>query len=196
MNCENLKLISNVQEQLNRLMTQLADIEREKGSLEVEEYTEMKKDTMEQLKDLGETLDRMQCGDVTLIDQMTATRICPQPGDDLYKVLTGVSRDAIRAAISEAFRTPEIVAIFAKKQPALLRQKLMQTDTELHLRKISTEVHSARKAEILYALMKMGAELSAEESAFLSSYSKVSSASFELAPEQKTCSEALLDVNM
>ncbi|KHN86105.1 Protein LZIC [Toxocara canis] len=129
-------------------------------------------------EDLGETLDRMQCGDVTLIDQMTATRI------------------AIRAAISEAFRTPEIVAIFAKKQPALLRQKLMQTDTELHLRKISTEVHSARKAEILYALMKMGAELSAEESAFLSSYSKVSSASFELAPEQKTCSEALLDVNM
>uniref|UniRef100_A0A9J2PFK5 Beta-catenin-interacting ICAT domain-containing protein n=2 Tax=Ascaris TaxID=6251 RepID=A0A9J2PFK5_ASCLU len=178
MSDENRKLISNVQEQLNRLMTQLADIEQEKSSLDIEEYTEMKNDTMEQLKDLGETLDRMQCGDITLTDQLTATRI------------------AIRAAISEAFRTPEIVAIFAKKQPALLRQKLMQADTEFHLHKISGEVHNARKAEILYALLKMGAELSREEDAFLSNYSKISSANFELAPEQKICGESLLNVNM
>uniref|UniRef100_A0A915AKE1 Beta-catenin-interacting ICAT domain-containing protein n=1 Tax=Parascaris univalens TaxID=6257 RepID=A0A915AKE1_PARUN len=178
MNDEDRKLISNVQEQLHRLMTQLADIEQEKASLDIEEYTEMKNDTMEQLKDLGETLDRMQCGDVTLTDQLTATRI------------------AIRAAISEAFKTPEIVAIFAKKQPALLRQKLMQVDTEFHLHKISEEVHNARKAEILYALLKMGAELSREEEDFLSNYSKIPSANFELTSEQKICNESLLNVSM
>ncbi|VDK43735.1 unnamed protein product [Anisakis simplex] len=149
-----LKLITNIQDQLNRLMTQLADIEQEKETLEAEEYIEMKNGTMEQLR-------------------------------------------AIRAAISEAFKTPEIVAIFAKKQPALLRQKLIQAETDLHLRKISEEIFNARKAEIFYALLKMGAELNAEESDFLSSYSKLSSASFELAAETNAAySESLVNVNM
>lgn len=71
-----------------------------------------------------------------------------------------------------------------------------QADSEFHLHKISGEVHNARKAEILYALLKMGAELSREEDAFLSNYSKISSANFELAPEQKICGESLLNVNM
>uniref|UniRef100_A0A914RV18 Beta-catenin-interacting ICAT domain-containing protein n=1 Tax=Parascaris equorum TaxID=6256 RepID=A0A914RV18_PAREQ len=69
-----------------------------------------------------------------------------------------------------------------------------QVDTEFHLHKISEEVHNARKAEILYALLKMGAELSREEEDFLSNYSKIPSANFELTSEQKICNESLLNV--
>jgi len=33
---------------------------------------------------------------------------------------------AIQAAISEAFRTPEVIRLFAKKQPGQLRERLAQ----------------------------------------------------------------------
>jgi len=33
---------------------------------------------------------------------------------------------AIQAAVSEAFRTPEVIRMFAKKQPGQLRERLAQ----------------------------------------------------------------------
>jgi len=33
---------------------------------------------------------------------------------------------AIQAAVSEAFRTPEVIRLFAKKQPGQLRERLAQ----------------------------------------------------------------------
>lgn len=38
---------------------------------------------------------------------------------------------AIQAAISDAFKTPEVIRLFAKKQPGQLRQRL--TDVRPHL---------------------------------------------------------------
>ncbi|VDN88784.1 unnamed protein product, partial [Brugia pahangi] len=105
-----------------------------RDSLDNDEYLEMKNETIEQLKELERTLDRMKCGDFSLTDELTATKM------------------AIQNAISEAFKTPEIVAIFAKKEPALLRQKLMQVEAEHRLRKISDEIYEAKKLEILHAL--------------------------------------------
>jgi len=37
-----------------------------------------------------------------------------------------LSLQAIQAAISEAFKTPEVIQMFAKKQPGQLRQKLAE----------------------------------------------------------------------
>lgn len=37
---------------------------------------------------------------------------------------------AIQAAISEAFKTPEVIRLFAKKQPGQLRQRLSEVRTE------------------------------------------------------------------
>ena len=37
---------------------------------------------------------------------------------------------AIQAAISEAFKTPEVIRLFAKKQPGKLRQRLSEVRTE------------------------------------------------------------------
>ncbi|MFH4979262.1 hypothetical protein AB6A40_005971 [Gnathostoma spinigerum] len=162
---ENRKLIVNIQDQLQRLMNQLADLEEERDSIGNEEYVEMRKDTMEQLEDLGQTLDRIQCGDMTLTDQLTATR------------------QAIRAAISEAFKTPEIAAFFAKKQPALLRQKLNQLETDNRLHKLANDVYASRKQEILYALARLGDNLSDDEKRFLSSGRNIPSDTFELIPD-------------
>ena len=36
---------------------------------------------------------------------------------------------AIQAAISEAFKTPEVIRMFAKKQPGQLRQRLSEVST-------------------------------------------------------------------
>lgn len=38
---------------------------------------------------------------------------------------------AIQAAISDAFKTPEVIRLFAKKQPGQLRQRL--TDVRQHI---------------------------------------------------------------
>jgi len=37
---------------------------------------------------------------------------------------------AIQAAISEAFRTPEVIRMFAKKQPGQLRERLAQVSLQ------------------------------------------------------------------
>uniref|UniRef100_A0A0R3S306 Protein LZIC n=1 Tax=Elaeophora elaphi TaxID=1147741 RepID=A0A0R3S306_9BILA len=172
------KLISNIRSQLDRLMLQLAEIEQEKDSLDNDEYMEMKNDTVEQLKELERTLDRMKCGDVSLTDELTATKM------------------TIQTAISEAFKTPEIVAIFAKKEPALLRRKLMQIETEYRLRKISDEAFKTRKLEILHALHKLNDNLSEEERNIIDTASKISDFQFELASSHLSCNESIINVNL
>ncbi|VDK30969.1 unnamed protein product [Gongylonema pulchrum] len=88
---------------------------------------------------------------------------------------------AIRSAISEAFKTPEIVAMFAKKEPGLLRLKLVQLEADHRLRKLSDEAYNARKLEILYALYKLNANLSNEERGIIEMASKIPDLHFELA---------------
>uniref|UniRef100_A0A915Q896 Beta-catenin-interacting ICAT domain-containing protein n=1 Tax=Setaria digitata TaxID=48799 RepID=A0A915Q896_9BILA len=178
MSIDDGKLISNIRCQLERLILQLAEIEQEKDSMDEDEYLEMRNDTMEQLKELERTLDRMECGDVSLIDQLTATKM------------------AIRNAISEAFKTPEIVAIFAKKEPALLRQKLMQVETDHRLRKISDEIFKARKLEILYALYKLNDHLSDEEQTLIEAASEIPHFHLELASGRLSCDESVISANL
>jgi len=90
-----------------------------------------------------QTLDKMMRGDVTLVSQLGAMQL------------------AIQAAVSNAFKTPEVIAMFAKKQPAQLRLRLAQ------LSKGGTYTNVEQALEILSALKKLGEELSGEESAFL-----------------------------
>ncbi|VDK79597.1 unnamed protein product [Litomosoides sigmodontis] len=175
MGSDEAKLISNIRSHLDRLVLQLAEIEQEKDSLDNDEYMEMKNDTVEQLKELGRTLDRIKCGDVSLTDELTATKM------------------AIQNAISEAFKTPEIVAIFARKEPTLLRQKLIQVESEYRLRKISDETFKARKLEILYALHKLNDYLSDEERNFIDDASKISDFQFELASSHLSCDESIIN---
>ena len=51
---------------------------------------------------------------------------------------------AIQAAISEAFKTPEIIRLFAKKQPGQLRQRLTDVSTlRTHFDHVVIDAHCA-----------------------------------------------------
>ncbi|XP_071538373.1 protein LZIC-like [Panulirus ornatus] len=96
---ETQKLRQQMEDQLDRLVVQLADLEECKAELDPEEYEEVRKDTVEQLNEFQSSLSRMTSGDMTLIDSFSAMQL------------------AIQAAISQAFKTPKVIQMFAKKQP-------------------------------------------------------------------------------
>uniref|UniRef100_A0A8R1IAG4 Leucine zipper and CTNNBIP1 domain-containing protein n=1 Tax=Caenorhabditis japonica TaxID=281687 RepID=A0A8R1IAG4_CAEJA len=143
-------LIRNAQKTIDRLIRQLAEIENEKDSLDEKDYKELREDTVNQLEEFGKIVERLQGGDVTLVDDLTATKI------------------AIRAAISKAFQTPEVIALFAGKHTGKLRERLMMTETNFRAQKISKQEYLERKFEILMALRRLEEKLSEEEKQFLS----------------------------
>ena len=117
-----------------------------------EEYNETKEETLEQLKELNESVSKLKQGNLSLIDEVNRIQL------------------AIQAAISQAFQTPEVIQMFAKKQQPELRQRLAELDQSIHLGKISDmQMGIMQKVEILCALKKLGDKLSDEEENFISS---------------------------
>lgn len=100
---ETSKLKTNVEDQLNRLMTQLSDLEAMKGDLEPAEYEQTKRDTVEQLAEFEASLKKMMAGNMTLVTELGAYQL------------------ALQAAVRGAFKSPEVVKMFAKKQPGQRR---------------------------------------------------------------------------
>eukprot|EP01100_Stratorugosa_tubuloviscum_P009492 TRINITY_DN3985_c0_g2_i1.p1 TRINITY_DN3985_c0_g2~~TRINITY_DN3985_c0_g2_i1.p1 ORF type:complete len:189 (-),score=92.27 TRINITY_DN3985_c0_g2_i1:259-825(-) len=159
---QNEKLQTNVEEQLNRLLTQLQDLEDLKDELDEEEYNSTKNDTLQQLKEFEATLKKMISGDVTIVDKLSGIRL------------------ALRAAVSEAFRTPEVIRLFANKQPRQLRLKLAQ------ITRGSTFTHPQQALEIIAALKKLGEPLTTDELNFLTQNMTKSLSDFESAADNAT----------
>lgn len=127
---ETQKLKQNLEDQLDRLVAQLSDLEEckwvpfnqkplcvsnslslhDRDDLDPDEYEETKRETLEQLKEFNESLTKMKGGDMTLVNELNRMQL------------------AIQAAISEAFKTPEVIRLFAKKQPGQLRQRLSEVN--------------------------------------------------------------------
>lgn len=158
---ETTKLKSNLEEQLDRLVQQLADLDECKDDLEPEEYEETKNETIEQLKEFKESLDNMMEGNISLVDELNGMQL------------------AIQAAISSAFKTPEVIRLFAKKQPGQLRQRLSEISRDAKIGKIPKEVATEQSVEILTALKKLGDDLSPEEENYLQNNSSASLKEFE-----------------
>ena len=89
------------------------------------------------------------------------------------------ARQAISAAISEAFHTPEVIRMFARKQPAQLRRRLTEIDRDVKLGKPDFAAVSTQAAEILIALKKLGETIEPKEEAFLAQHMTASMADFE-----------------
>ena len=70
-----------------------------------------------------------------------------------------VHTQAIQAAISNAFKTPEVIKMFAKKQPGQLRERLANLKRDVKLQKITEGVFNQQAVEILTALKKLGDEV-------------------------------------
>ncbi|CAJ0585675.1 unnamed protein product, partial [Mesorhabditis spiculigera] len=139
-------LIKNLQTQLGRLLEQLKDLEEERDSLSDDEYQDMKKDAREQLQELGNALDKLEGGNMAVVDEVTAAKM------------------AIRAAIQEAFRTPEIMALFAQRDKAQLRKKLNELEVG---KKHEVDALESQKGEILFALRGLNEKLSDREAEFM-----------------------------
>lgn len=142
-------------------MQQLTDLEELKGDLEPEEYEETKNETIEQLKEFKESLDKMVGGDLSLVDELNGMQL------------------AIQAAISDAFKTPEVIRMFAKKQPGQLRQRLSEIRRDEKTGIIPSHQATGQCVEILTALKKLGDSLTPEEEAYLQANSSTSLKEFE-----------------
>jgi hypothetical protein len=155
------KLKAQVEDQLNRLLNQLKDVEELREELDEDEYEETRKETLEQLEAFEKSLQNMTSGNMTLMDEMSTVKL------------------AIRAAISNAFKTPEVIRMFANKQPAQLRQRLVQIQRDNKLGKVETSRFEQESLEILTALQSLGENLSAEEKNFLQKNSNAALSAFE-----------------
>uniref|UniRef100_A0A2I2ZFM3 Protein LZIC n=2 Tax=Gorilla gorilla gorilla TaxID=9595 RepID=A0A2I2ZFM3_GORGO len=147
---ETSKLKQNLEEQLDRLMQQLQDLEECREELDTDEYEETKKETLEQLSEFNDSLKKIMSGNMTLVDELSGMQL------------------AIQAAISQAFKTPEVIRLFAKKQPGQLRTRLAEMDRDLMVGKLERDLYTQQKVEILTALRKLGEKLTADDEAFLS----------------------------
>lgn len=155
------KLRQNMEEQLDRLMQQLQDLEECREELDDDEYEETKKETLEQLSEFNDSLKKIMTGDMTLVDELSGMQL------------------AIQAAISQAFKTPEVIRLFAKKQPGQLRTRLAEMDRDVMVGKLSREVYTQQKVEILTALRKLGENLTIEEKTFLAENATATLSQFE-----------------
>ena len=72
---ETAKLKTNMEEQLHRLLSQLEDLKEMKDSLEKDEYDEMYKDTIQQLKEFQDSLKKMMDGNMTLVDELSSVKL-------------------------------------------------------------------------------------------------------------------------
>jgi hypothetical protein len=160
---ETEKLKQNLEEQLDRLVAQLSDLEEAKDEMDADEYEETKGETLEQLKEFNESLSHLADGNVTLVDELSRIKL------------------AIQAAISQAFQTPEVIRLFAKKQPGQLRQRLTDLQRDQKMGKISGSTYTQQAVEILMALRKLGDKLTASELDFLTANSTTALSEFERA---------------
>ncbi|KJH47729.1 hypothetical protein DICVIV_06196 [Dictyocaulus viviparus] len=144
-------LVENLQRQLDRLMNQLSDIEEEKPNLDIQEYEEMKLETMDELRDLGRSLEKMTGGDISSTDSLTATRYksCYQSN-----IKDPFSVGSIREKASDSVEAEVDIVMF-----------LLNND--FGMQKISEKKFRSLKLEILTALVNLDEELLDEEKMFL-----------------------------
>lgn len=129
--------------------------------LDADEIEDIRADTLEQMEEFEASLSRLMSGDVTLVDALGSVQI------------------AIQAAISKAFKTPEVIQMFAKKDRGKLRGRLGAIQMNLKLGKVTREQATQQMAEVLVALKKLGEPLSADEQSFLEQNASAVMAEFD-----------------
>jgi hypothetical protein len=141
---ETVLLRENIEGQLKRLLTQLQDIDQMKDELDEEEYSLMRQETVDQLKEFEESLQKSISGNMSLVDQIGGVQLAIQ--------------SAIRSSTS-----PEILNMFIQKQNGSLRSRLAGLESDRRLDKISNEAYESQAVEILQMLEKLKEPLSPAE---------------------------------
>ena len=136
----------NIENQLKRILNELQDLEEMRDELDDDEYEESKAESMQELKEFEASLKEMTEGNMDLVSDLSRIQL------------------AIRATVKSAFKTPEVIRLFAQKHPEKLRGRLNTLKRDLKLKKISQDVFNEKASEILVALRKLGEKLDDEES--------------------------------
>ena len=92
-------------------------------------------------------------------DHATAGRLSESNASVVLPAASERHAQAVQAAISDAFKTPEVIRMFAKKQPGQLRERLANLRRDVKLQKIPESVFTRQAVEILTALKKLGDEV-------------------------------------
>ncbi|XP_006785598.1 protein LZIC [Neolamprologus brichardi] len=143
------KLRQNMEEQLDRLMQQLQDLEECREDLDEEEYEETKKETLEQLGEFNDSLKKIMSGDMTLVDELSGMQL-------VWTI--NVLLLCIRSA--GVWHT-------------------VQMDRDVMVGKLSRDVYTQQKMEILTALRKLGEKLTPEDETFLTENATATLSQFE-----------------
>lgn len=85
----------------------------------------------------------MMAGDMTLVSELGQVKL------------------ALTAAIKDAFKTPEVIAMFAKREPAALRTRLAHLQEEHKLGRLPAARFKNQAIEIIVALRKLGEKVRA-----------------------------------
>ncbi|KAJ8965701.1 hypothetical protein NQ314_003951 [Rhamnusium bicolor] len=96
--------------------------------------------------------------------------------EQLKELNDSLDKLATQAAISQAFKTPEVIRLFGKREPKQLRERLSTIEQDLKLNKLNTEARDRQKAEILTALRQLNEQLTREELQFLEKHNDISNA--------------------
>lgn len=103
----------------------------------------MREETIEDIKDFTETLDRMIKGDVSINSQLSTMK------------------ETLRKAISSSFNTLELMKVFGAHDNDELNNKLIQLDKEYKARNITFKEMELQKARLekrifgTYALLRL-----------------------------------------
>jgi S-adenosylmethionine:tRNA-ribosyltransferase-isomerase (queuine synthetase) len=148
-------LVKNLETQLKRLCNEIADLEDTKNEMELLEYQEMKAEFLDQSKEFTETLERMNKGDLSVINRVT------------------VLKHELRNVIAKSFNTLEIIKIFGYKLEDELEKQLYSLNEDYKLKRIGKEEMEVKRLEILNKLKHQNEhKLTKEDLDFLESKSR------------------------
>lgn len=164
---------ANIEAQLGRLLAQLSDLDELRAELDDAEYAETRRDTMEQIAEFDESLKRMLDGDMTLVSALGQIKLAAEAAiKNAFKSARSARRAYFSASaalararvrhplcLSPPFppRTaPEVIAMFAKREPAALRGRLAKLSQELRLGHLAPGPFKVQAIEVILALKKLG----------------------------------------
>jgi len=130
---------------------QLKDLESCKDELPEDELDAVKEETLEQIQEFGETINRLQKGDLTLNNKFHELKL------------------ALREAIGSAFNTHEMIKMFGAQDEVI---QLIKLEEEFKLKKLDQATFIQKKVKMLQTLQEKGGKLSDENISFLKEQEK------------------------
>lgn len=138
------KLLKNVIDEINRLNSQLEDLETYKDDFSPEEAEEIRKDTLEHLKETTKRLEKMKAGQLSIYSEVEKAEMM------LNKVMFS------------KYKMNDLITLFLNAETNSLRNKMQFLKGQFELNQISQQEYYAAAISLLEIISK-NTELNEEE---------------------------------